>query len=490
MKTLSKSQFIRGQQCTKSLWLYRNRQDLMTAISSSDQRKFDDGHEIGQLAWQRFPGGVEIKNGHLEREKALEATRKAVADGAKYIYEASVLFDRVFVMVDVLKRNPDGTWDLIEVKGSTSAKDVYLSDMAVQRYVLEGAGYRVRKTILMHVNNQYVRKGKLDPKSFFTLADMTAEVNDLMKDIPAEVRRLHKVLDLKSAPDIEIGAHCDSPYGCSFKDHCWKAIPDYSIYNIVRIRAEKIAVLRERGIIHVHKVPDDFPLSASQKLQVSCAKTKKPFIDPPAIAKFLGQLVYPLYFLDFETINPALPPYDGLRPYQQLTFQASIHIQERQGGPLRHAEFLADGLSDPRPGMAEFLVKEIGPKGTVVAYNIAFEKQRLMELSKDFPRHAKILTSAAQRLLDLGTPFRSGHYVHPDFQGSWSIKVVLPTLVSGMSYANLAIGDGGAAQTAFISLMKDSLTAKARQALCSGLLEYCGQDTMAMVKILDCLQKK
>ena len=484
-RPLSKSQFLKGLQCEKYLWLYRNRKNLIPEVSESQQHLFDEGHAIGRLAHQRFPGGVEITADFLHQEQALQQTKDVIAAGAKTLYEPAAIFDKVFIRADILNRNTDGTWDLVEVKGSTAVSEVYLYDLAIQRHVLEGAGFRIRRTILMHVNNEYVRNGAIDPDEFFLLADLTKEIKELLKGVPTQVRRFQRVAGLSAAPQIDIGPHCDAPYECVFKEHCWKHIPEYSIYDLVRLRKEKLLELKSRGVLEIRKVPDDFPLSAAQQLQVQCEKTKKVHIDTGAISELLDELVDPLYFLDFETLNLAIPPHDGLRPYQQMPFQASVHVLEKDGGRLTHLEYLGDGRSDPRPGLAEFLSQSIGRTGTVVAYNAGFEGQCLKALAAEHPRHSKALLSMADRLWDLGDPFRKCHYVHPEFRGSWSIKVVLPTLVPNMTYKNLAVSNGGEAQLAYLALMGNELKPAERVQMVANLKKYCGQDTLAMVKILE-----
>lgn len=492
MKTmrLSKSQYVRGVQCQKSLWLYRHRRDLLPKASPSLQMIFDQGHAIGELAHARFGGGRLIEEDHQNVPQALEATRAAMASGARTLYEAAAIFDDVLIRADIIAKAKGATaWDLIEVKGSTEVKDVYLQDIAIQKYVLEGAGLPLRKTVLMHVNNRYVRRGKIEPDEFFTLADVTKDVKDLARAVPATVKSFHKILKMRTAPVVKIGPHCSNPYDCEFQEHCWRHIPDYSVFDLAYAKEKTIAALRDRGVLTIKDIPEDFPLSKNQEIQVAVEKSGKPHIDRKEIAKALNEVRFPLYFLDFETVNPAIPPFDGLRPFQQLPFQASIHVMRKAGGDIEHLEYLGDGKIDPRPGLAAMLAKTIGPKGSVVAYNAGFEGMCLEELASAFPKFAQRLLSAKRRLWDLAGPFRGGHYVHPDFQGSWSIKIVLPTLVPGMSYKNLGIQDGGQAQIAFLALMHGNLGQAEAAKIAQNLKIYCGQDTMAMVQLMRHLRR-
>lgn len=486
---LSKSQYIRGLQCHKSLWLNRHRRDLLPETPPSLQSLFDEGNRIGRLAWNRFPGGKLIEADHLHVPEALKATSAAAENKAPIIYEAAAIHDRVLVRPDVLVRK-GGSWEMVEVKGTTGVNEVHLDDVAIQKYVFDRAGFSIRKCFIMHVNNQYVRRGEVDVDKFFTLTDVTKEATALQKEIPARLSKMHRVLALNSAPRIEIGPHCSAPYECAFMDHCWKHIPDYSVFDLVRVRHEKVAVLRDKGILRIRDIPDDFELTQAQELQVAVEKSGRPHIDRKAIAGFLREPVYPLHFLDFETIAPALPPYDGLRPFQQIPFQASLHVQKEKGGKVEHLEYLGDANGDPRPGLAEFLAESIAPKGSVVAYNAAFEGSRLAELADAYSRHARSLRSVKDRLWDLATPFRKGLYVHPEFQGSWSIKVVLPALVPGMTYEGMAIGNGGEASIAYLNLMEGRISPSEAKRTILALKKYCGQDTLAMVKLLEALHKE
>jgi hypothetical protein len=485
---LSKSQYVRGLQCHKALWLYRNRKDLIPEVAPSQQMIFDQGHVLGLLAHRRFPGGVLIVEDHTQVAQALAATQAAVQKGARTIYEAGALHQNVLVRADILQRAPDGkAWDLIEVKSSTGVKDVYLHDVAVQRYVLEGAGFPIRRCFLMHIDNQYVRRGAIDPSALFALADVTQEALDLQKGVAIQLKAMQAMLAKSGAPVVEIGAHCSLPYPCDFESHCWSDVPDYSVFDLGGARMEKKLAWWRRGIKTVAAIPSA-GLSGAQSIQVQVAKSGKPHIDAAAVAEVLSELEYPLHFLDFETVNPGLPPYDGLRPFQQLPFQASIHVRARKGGALKHLEFLDDGRQDPRPGLVAFLERAIGPKGTVIAYNKGFEGNCLKELADFAPAQARLLLSMKDRLWDLAGPFRGADYVHPDFEGSWSIKNVLPALVPDMTYEGLPIHDGAGAQVAYLGLMSGKLSAAARNETLENLKAYCGQDTLAMVRLLEHLE--
>jgi len=485
---LSKTQYLRGLQCHKSLWLHHFRPDLRAPVSPGLQHIFDQGRAVGELARRCFPGGVLVKADHRRIPEALQETAAALQRGAKALFEPAFIHDDVLARPDILVQ-AEGGWDLIEVKGSTDVKEVYLPDTAAQRFAVAGSGLKVRRILLMHVDNGYVRRGVVDPRKFFRTEDVTAVCAPHLKELSGKLAAMQAALAGGDMPDIDIGAHCSTPYDCDFRDFCWKHVPDYSVYDLKRADFATITELRHLGVMRLEDIPPAFGLTDSQEIQVRVAKSGEPHIDGPGIRKCLQGLVYPLYFLDFETVAPAIPPYDGLRPFQPLPFQASLHVQAEPGGKAEHLEYLGEPKSDPRPGLVAFLVKSIGPDGSVVAYNASFEGGRLAELAAAFPKQAKALTGIQKRLWDLIVPFRSSLFVHPDMRGSASMKAVLPALAPGMGYEHLDISDGEMAFLAYAALTTGKTSAAQAKKTMTALREYCGQDTLGMVEILRVLQQ-
>lgn len=484
-KRISKSQFMMGLQCLKRLWLYNYRRDLMPPVTPEQQQIFDQGHAVGALAREYFPGGELVEADYKHIPQAIKRTAELVEGAAGVIYEGAFVFGNVLVRCDILKRNADGSWDLVEAKGSTEVKDEHLPDVAVQRYVLEGSGLKVRKTLLMRIDNTFVKSGPIDPRKFFALEDITKETAAIMADLGAELERFTEVLGSKDAPETGIGRHCSNPYDCEFRGHCWKGVPEHSIYDIPRLSWEKKNMLKAMGIILFRNVPDSFDLSDGQKLALQVEKSGEVLLNRKKIARFLKKIKYPLYHIDFETVMPAIPLYDGARPYQQLPFQVSLHVQAGPGAKPRHFEYLGDGRSDPRPGLIRFMLKHIGPEGTLLAYNSSFEAKRIEELARDFPESGAALSALIGRFEDLMKPFLERAYVHPACHGRFSLKKVLPALIPDMTYAGLAVANGGDAQLAYHSLLSGKLPPAEAEQLREDLKVYCGQDTLAMVKIIE-----
>jgi hypothetical protein len=317
---LSKSRYVRGLQCHKSLWLATYGESGLRHVSAEAEASFQQGNVVGELAQDIFPGGVLVPFNGLSFEEQLATTEKTMKD-SKVIYEGTFNHDGILVKVDIM-RKVRGGWELYEVKSSTSAKDVYYDDVAVQYYVLTGAGVNITKAFVVHLDSGYVRSGKLDLNALFKINDVTAEVRELQPDVKKEIARQKRLLK-SGEPDIDIGPWCTDPYDCDFMGHCWKHIPDNSVFDLAGRGADKFA-LYNQGIVRLRDVPLE-KLKGKQLQQVEALLKKKTIVDKKAIKCFLSEIWYPLYFFDFETFQSGIPPYNGLRPYQQIPFQFSVH---------------------------------------------------------------------------------------------------------------------------------------------------------------------
>ncbi len=476
---LSKSRYCLGIQCLKALYLKVHHPELAPEIDLSQQLIFDQGSEVGVLAQRAYPGGVLIDFDYLQTEQALKATENAIAKNPRALFEAALQYQNTLVRIDVLKNNGDGTWDIVEVKSTTKVREAHLPDLAIQRYVAEGSGLKIRKTFLKHINNQCVFPNLND---LFTDADCTEDLQPFLAEVPLALKRMQKALAGKAAPTVAIGPQCDAPYECAFKTQCWDNIPEHSVFELHGVTAEKKFELYERGTILIKDIPMGARISRSKAQQLEAVRQNAPVLSKEGIRTFLEGLSYPIYFFDFETINPAIPIYPGQRPYIQLPFQFSCHVLETSDGDLVHHEYLADGKDDPRTETATELLKALGTSGTILAFNDAFERTRIRELAEHLPALADKLSNLLPRFIDLKKAF--AHYYHPDFHGSLSIKDVLPVLVPSMSYADMEVNSGSGAQAVFTRLCRDALSDEVREKLRQDRLAYCKQDTLAMVELL------
>ena len=485
---LSKSRFIKSIQCQKALYLGKHHPELKDEISEEQQAKFSQGTSVGELATGLFPDGTDVTlESFYDFSASIEQTKKLLKQNDVVIYEAAFAFEGVLCALDILVKK-DGVIKAYEVKSSTEVKSVYIQDAGLQYYVMKSCGYEPADISIVYINNKYVRKGEIDVEQLFTIATVKEEILAFQPEIPALLQEAKTTLEGGDIPSIDIGPHCHDPYSCDFVGHCWKHIPDYSVFNISRLKSEKKFELYNRGILDFRDIPEDYPLNDNQRLQVESELDGTVTVNKTEINTFLKSLNYPLQFLDFETFQAAVPLFDNSRPYQQLVFQYSLHIQEDVGAELKHYEFLAEGDgTDPREKLIDQLIKDTKGDGHILVYNISFERGRLNELKEIYPAKQHEIQAVIDRLIDLMIPFQKKHYYAPDLKGSYSIKKVLPSLVPELSYSELEVSNGGMAMDIFKQMMEGNFNGDIEQTR-KALLEYCGLDTYAMVKIVEKLE--
>jgi hypothetical protein len=478
MVLLTKSKYMNGLQCEKLQWIIYNAREKIPEISESTQHRFDMGHEVGELAKKVFPNGIDLPQKFQEN---LKATKSALEE-RKPLFEAGLMVDNLFSRIDILNPVGKDQWDIIEVKSSTKLKDEHIHDVSFQKHTAQLAGLKIRKCHLMHINNKYVKKGDIEPKKFFEIEDITSDVNKVSVSIDKRIEHMFANIDLDSIPDIPIGKYCADPYECPMINECWSFLPKNSVFDLYRGKTKAFDLL-EDGIHAIKDIPDSYKLSDKQQIQLDCEKTGKPHIHKEAIKSFLKRLKYPLYFLDFETIAPAIPLYDGMKPYQRIPFQYSLHIVQ-EDGTTEHKEFLHDSKEDPRKSFIQSLKDNLDDYGSIVVYNEAFELGVLRELVDVYPEYDDWNDLINSRTVDLLIPFRNFSYYNPKQKGSASIKKVLPALV-GKTYDDLNIGNGDLANILFYQTIYGNLDKKQIEKIRKDLLEYCGQDTESMIWILD-----
>ncbi|MFO0564301.1 MAG: DUF2779 domain-containing protein [Polyangiaceae bacterium] len=444
---------------------------------------FDHGTHVGELAREHIPGGVLIDLPHYEARERVAATQRALKSGAKVIYEASFLADDVFVAVDILHRR-GRRWTLTEVKSTCKVKPEHIPDAAVQTHVVRRAGLDVARAEVMHLNRA-CRFPDLD--DLFERADVTERVEDEIIDVPREARRQLRVLR-GSEPDVEPGDHCTAPYDCPFIERCWPETPEHHVSTLYRVGGKQLDRLLDEGVESIHDIPGDFELGDIADRQRRAVQSDQVIVER-GLRKALAQLEYPIAYLDFETIGLPIPIWDGCRPYDAVPVQFSCHVEDASG-ELRHYEWLAEGADDPRPALAEALVRVLRGAKTILAYNAGFEIGCIEGLRAAAPELDKELGRAQRRVRDL-LPIVRGHVYHPDFGGSFSLKRVAPALVPELSYDELEITDGGLATVELERLLLRGLgmTKAERRDLRRALLEYCRQDTLAMVRIVERLRR-
>lgn len=485
---LSKSRYCKGIQCPKILWMDKNKPDEAEDILP--ETVLANGNRVGDLARGYF-GEYALVDFDYDKQAMCTVTQGLLQADVENIAEASFLYDGLYCAVDILHKNGDG-WDIVEVKSSTHVSGIYVEDMAFQNYVLTKCGINVKGVYNMHIDNSYVFHNQLDIHGLFSLEDYTDICKSKYDEVEANVDAIRKYVDVTDEPVKDIDICCESPYACAYTSYCWKHIPEQSVFNIRRLHADKKYEYYHQGIISYEDIVNKKPkLNENQMRQVETALYHKPDeIDVNAIKDFLGTLSYPIYHLDFETFQMAVPEWEGCRPYEQIPFQYSLHI-EYEDGRLEHKEFLAKEGTDPRRALAESLCNDIPMDVCGLAYNMSFERRVILGLSELYPDLAEHLLNIRENMHDLMIPFQKQHFYTEAMQGSYSIKYVLPALCPGdpeLDYHNLdQVHNGTEASAAFADMVNH--TPEEIAELRANLLKYCGLDTYAMVKVLGVLKK-
>ena len=478
---LSKSLFMKGLQCHKYLYLQKYHPELQNQITEQQEAVFQHGADVGLLAQGLFPGGFTVHYEGLSHAEQIELTRSEMKRGAKTIYEAAFTYNGVFVKTDILHKGNKG-WELYEVKSSTKEKEGHLDDIAIQHYVIKGAGIDICKAALVHINTEYVRNGDIEVEKLFVIKDLTDRAIEIQAVTAEKLFAMQAMLD-GPMPDIDIGDYCDKPYECAFKSHCWRHIPKNSVFDLREKGIDKFAFYLAGKIRFEDIDPDE--LNFKQRMQVDAELNNTVTLDREGTRKFLKTLHYPLYFLDFEAFyDEPIPPFDGTRPYMKIPFQYSLHWIEKEGGKLHHKEYLAKTGKDGREDIARQLAESIPDNACVVAYKMSFEQEIIKGLASSFPDYAERLLRINENMIDLMAPFQKRLYYTKEMKGGYSIKVVLPALVPELTYEGMAVSNGGDAVLAYKHLEQTSDPVETKQ-IRKDLIEYCKLDTLAMVRILE-----
>lgn len=489
---ISKSRYLAGLQCLKYFWYQINAKEEIPQPDFVNQFIFNQGMLVGEYAKRLYPGGIDLGKADDLKEQLVETLE--LLSERKTLFEASCSFGNVYCRADILVPADADRWDIVEVKSSTQLKEEYIHDVAFQRYCFEKAGVNIRKCQIAYINNQYVRKGDINSKELFRSIDITVEVEEILGGVEGKVEKLLEIAAGKSPPETFIGKPCDEPYICPLKGKCWEFLPDNHIFNLYGNK-DKAAQLYNEGILSIKDIPDRYDLNLKQQIQLECAKTEKPKINKREISNFINRLEYPLHFFDFETFSTAIPLYDGVRPYQRIPFQYSIHVLDSIDGQPEHYDFLSEGLEDPRKKLLSSLIKQIGDTGSIVVYYELFEKGVLNELAEAFPEYSQWVTSMLPRIVDLYKPFGNFHYYHSSQKGSASVKNVLPA-ITNLSYEGMEIADGLAASVYFLyicgnyGLGEGCPSAEEVDRVRKLLIRYCRMDTGGMIHILRALVKE
>ncbi|MBT3406432.1 DUF2779 domain-containing protein [Candidatus Woesearchaeota archaeon] len=466
---------MNGLQCPRLLWFANKKQ--LPEISLFDEHKFSQGHDFEEHVKKLHPNSVDL-NG-LGFKENLDKTKEAIEQN-QTIFEAGFMTNNLFVRSDLIIPTDNG-WDLYEIKSTTKSKPQHIPDLAFQKYVLEKAGLKVNKSFLIHLNNEYIKNGEINPEKLTIQEEVTDQVNTIT-DIEEHIPKFREIMDLPEYNEMPISQMCNKPYECPLKKKCWGTLPENNVLQLTNWRV--YWKLLGEGIEDIKDIPEGTDLKPRDEIIIESLE-HNPYISKEHIKHFLLSLHYPLYHFDFETFDTAVPIYDKSRPYQKMPFQYSLHI-EQEDGSTQHKEFLSEG-GDPRPALLKQMKGDLEGTGDIIVYNKSFEISVMKKLAEDFPEHNDWLQDAITRIVDLADPFRAFYYYNNSQKGSYSIKKVLPA-VTGKSYSELEINNGAdASMLYFYSHIRPKLDN--REEIRANLYRYCGLDTEGMVWILAELKK-
>lgn len=500
MRGLSKSRYTMFCQCQKALWLKTNKPEV-EVIEDDRQALLERGNEVGDLAMGLFGDFVEVTtilpNGKLDLTAMIDKTNQEMTKGTNVICEASFSYRDNYCAVDLLRKTDTG-WSIYEVKSISSNDrkkiEKYYPDIAYQKWVLTQCGVNVTGAFLVCLNSNYVREETLDLTGLFAVIDVSSDIENEYDLVPERVEKARTVLASKTEPDLDLFENCKKPFDCGFWKYCTRNLPQPNVFDLygVGFPFNKKLELYHEGNISFDDLKDR-SLGNIRDMQIESALTGKSFIDRENIKAFLETLSYPLYFLDFETLQMAIPEFKGTSPFQQIPFQYSLHIKDKKESACQHKEFLApsDG-SDPRRALAEQLRKDIPKDVCTLAFHKSTECNIIKKLAENFPDLAGHLLNICENIKDLLDPFKAGYYYVPAMGSSFSIKSVLPALFPhdpSLDYHTLdpRVQNGTEAMDIFpkIKDMKPDEAVAAREAL----LRYCELDTLALVKVLERLEE-
>lgn len=477
---LSKTNYCKGIQCKKMLWLDKYFPEEKEEIDSS--QVFETGKEVGELAKNLFGFHFDIPyNENLE--VMIQDTKALLYNQNVVLTEASFCYDTNFCSVDILKKEGEEI-EIYEVKSSTDIKDIYIEDLSYQVYILTQLGYKVKKASLVYLNSNYVREKELELEKLFFVQDVTEIVFSKLEQVASCIKEIKGYVENRNERAEDIDKKCFKPYPCPYFSYCSGHLNN-SVFDLKQVTMNKKIDLYKKGyIVYQDLLKSDLQDKYKMQIEYSLYE-KEDYINKEKIKEFCSTLSYPLYFLDFESYQEAIPMHEGTHPFEQIPFQYSLHYYEAKGSKLKHKEFLSSIDCDPRRSLAEQLVRDIPPTVCVLAYNMSFEKMIIKKLAFLYPDLRDHLMYIHENIKDLMVPFYRQYYYTKDMQGSYSIKYVLPALFpndSSLDYHHLElVHNGKEASSSYQQLKYRSREEQIK--VRESLLKYCGLDTYAMVCI-------
>lgn len=491
MQLITKTTYLQFCLCANNAWLQLNKPELksMFELSDFDKSLVAKGNLVESWARRLFPKGVLISE---FGESACNITNSYLKEKKPVIFQSTFISDKFLVRNDVLEYDANNDcWNLYEIKGTNTLDENensvdHIEDATFQVIVLRDAGVKLGQVYLIHLNKEYIRGDEINVTDLFIKENISEQVDNRLDSTRAKMQMASKALFQKDENALE----CQCIYlgrsnHCSTFNYSYPDVPEYSIHDLSRIGTskKKLVELVDSKIYDIAEVPDDMKLTDIQQNQKDVYVSQTPIIDVQSIKSELESLVYPLYFLDYETYSPAIPLFKGFKPYQQIPFQFSLHVLQSPNAELEHFEYLHTENTNPSKSVIAKLKEFIGPEGSVIVWSKRFEKKINSELAERYPEDANLLEDINERIYDLMEIFQKQLFVHTGFKGRVSIKKVLPILAPNLSYKDLEIQEGGAAMEAWYDMVFCDKTLEEKKVVAKNLLTYCGLDTYAMYVI-------
>ena len=482
---ISKSDYMLFLRHPAWLWLKKHAKHLLPLVDPALQARFDEGHAFEPFAEALFPNLVRLGFSDYASYQALTAHTNATwQGGAQAVAQGRYEDGPITCISDIVSRDGDG-FVLTEIKSGTSAKPEHTFDLAFQRVVLEKSGFPITRCEVAHVNRDCVRAGEINPRELVAVTDITEEVSEQIENTKARIDQALSVVASDTMPDPAPERARLKSYGewLDIREELDPPLAPDTIHRLPFITAKQASELTEAGITTIDAIDDPSVLGKSTRRYLRARAEGARTINSDALGRFLGEIKYPVYYFDYETSQGLIPPWDGTRPYQQVPFQYSLHIQHEPGGDIEHREFLHRDESNPMPALLERLREDIGEVGSVLVWYEPFEKTRNNEMAATFPEYATFLNDLNERVIDLMKPFSDEIINDPAFKGSASIKAVLPALLPELSYDDLSIQEGASASRLWKEVTLTNPGAPEREKVYADLVAYCTRDTWAMVAI-------
>jgi len=496
MTPLTKSEYMMFLKHPAWLWLKKYQKSKLPPIDENTQSQFDTGHEFETYAEQLFPNALKLGFSNYEEYNNLPQRTEVALSEVETILQGRFEVNNITCIIDVLTKKDNETYKLVEIKSSTKAKPEHEYDLAFQVYVLEQYGLKIDEISVMHVNNEYVRQGAIDPKQLVTETNVTAEVRELLSVTSQKVVEAFAILESSTIPDIspryanQLGVTGTTWFAdwMEVYYHLNPNLDKYSIYNLAFPNPEQLGKLEDMGITSIQEIPEELALREKQLMQIKTTKSGERIVLKDKIKEFLDTFQYPLYFFDYETLSSIIPFFDGMCPYKDYPFQYSLHILDTPDAEIRHTEYLHLEKSNPMPSLLKKLKEDVGSKGTILTWNMNYEKSCNERMASMYPDYEEYLQKFNERIIDLMTPFSEMWFVDKDFFGSASIKTVLPALVPELSYKEMVVSDGLKARRMWTQTILEGKNIDSRHKIVDDLLKYCTLDTFAMVRIFKVLE--